>query len=172
MIRTILIPLDGSAFSEHALPLGKEFACALHARLVLVCVANGEMIRKSGLNDADRKEMAEKYAGVREEDHLLSTEPRMVERAQSQVRVIAEAEQYLQAVASRTIEPGIQVELAIPYGETVEGILTEVEVHGADMVIMAYHDRTRVSHLILNSVAISVLSRSPVPVLFVPTAQE
>jgi nucleotide-binding universal stress UspA family protein len=168
MLRTIIIPLDGSVFSERALPLGKELACAFGARLILVCVAGARTAPEWNFTDEDRRAIAEQYADVREEDHVISTDIRMVEHAQGQVRAVAEAERYLQRVAVRIAEPGIPVEIAIPYGSAAEGILTEIEIHTADLVIMSTHGRSGVSQLIGGSVTLAVLARSTVPVLLVP----
>src|SRR5512143_2964366 len=107
MIRTILVPLDGSPTGEAALPLAGELARGLNARLVLVCVAGPETALDLAFTDQDRQLIAEQYAGVTEEEHVLSTDPRMVEHAQGQVRAIAEAERYLAGVAGRLADQGI-----------------------------------------------------------------
>lgn len=103
-----------------------------------------------------------------EEEHTLSTDPQMVEHAQRQVRAIAEAERYLTNVAARFARHDIQVEIAIPYGKAFEGIMTEIELHSVDLVIMSTHDRSGISRLISGSTAQDVLAHSPVPVLLVP----
>jgi nucleotide-binding universal stress UspA family protein len=171
MIQTILIPLDGSPFSERALPLSKELARALNARLVLVCVAGAQTALDQELTDDDRRAVSERYAGVREEEHLLSTDPRMVEHAQGQIRAVAEAECYLESLAKQIAEPGIQIEIAVPYATAAEGILTEIELHSADMVVISTHRRSGLSRLIGGSVAQAVLAQSPVPVMLVPPEQ-
>jgi len=168
MIQTILIPLDGLEFSERALPIGIELGCALHARIVLVCVAGTDLALPHNLTDQDRRAISEQYAGVREEEHLLSTSPGMVERAQEQIRSVAEAERYLQGKAAQVARDDLQVEVAVPYGAADEGILTEIDLHSADLVIMATHARTGLNRLIGGSVAAAVLAHSPVPIIFVP----
>ena len=168
MIRTILIPLDGSAFSERALTVGSELAHALSARLVLVCVAGPDLALESDFTDGDQRAIAEKYAGVREEEHLLSTDPRMVEHMQGQVRAVAEAEAYLACVANRLAGTNIQVEVGVPYGPAAEGILTEIDLHSADLVIMSTHNRSGFSRMIGQSVTLAVIDRSRVPVMLVP----
>ena len=172
MIRTILVPLDGSALSERVLPLARELACGLSARVVLVCVAGEGLQLDLTLTEEDRRAIAEQYAGVREEDHALSTDPRMVEHAQKQVRAIAEAERYLAAVAARLGAEGLAVEATVPYGSAVDGILTEIDVHSADLVVMSTHGRSQLRQLIGGSVARGLLARSPVPVLLAPPEHE
>lgn len=168
MIQTILIPLEGSTFSERALPVGLELARTLHARLVLVCVAEAGRAAEWNFTDEDRQAISEQYAHVHEEEHVLSTDTRMVERIQGQVRAVDEAERYLQSIAARITEPGIQVEIAVPYGAPAEEILKEIEIRFADLVVMSTHGRSGVSRLIGGSVTIGVLAHSPVPVLLVP----
>jgi nucleotide-binding universal stress UspA family protein len=168
MIRSILVPLDGSEFSERALPVGCELARAIGARLVLVCVAGPGLALDVSLTAGDKRDIAEKYANVREEDHLLSTDPRMVERMVGQVRTVAEAEAYLAGVAARLAEANIQIETGVPYGSATEGILTEIDIHSVDLVVMSTHGRSGFSRLISGSVAQAVLARSRVPVLLVP----
>jgi nucleotide-binding universal stress UspA family protein len=168
MIQTILVPLDGSALSERALPVGIELARALGARLVLVCVAGTAPAIHRGFSDEDRRAISAQYANVKEEDHLLSTDPRMVEHAQAQVLAVAEAERYLASVAAKVAEQGLRAEGAVPYGAASEGILTEIDLRSADLVVMSTHGRSGLSRLIGGSVAQAVLARSTVPVMLVP----
>lgn len=171
MIRTILVPLDGSESGERALPLAGELAGGLNARLVLVCVAGRETALDVTFTDQDRQLIAEQYAGVTEEEHVLSTDPRMVEHAQGQVRAIAEAERYLAKVAARLAEQGIAAGTAVPYGKAVEGILTEIDVCNADLVVIATHPHSRLRRLAGGGVAQELAARSRAPVLFVPGAR-
>ncbi len=168
MIQTILVPLDGSPFSENALPLAIDLRNAFNAQLVLVCVAGNETALDRGFTQADRRAIAEQYANITEEDHLLSTNPRMVEHSQKQIRAVAEAEQYLAAVAARLAGQGVQAGLAVPYGAAVEGILTEIEIHSADLVVMATHNPSDLSQLFERSITRAIITRSQVPVLVVP----
>ncbi|HMD88890.1 MAG TPA: universal stress protein [Anaerolineaceae bacterium] len=168
MIRTILVPLDGSEFSERALPVGIELATALNARVVLVSVAGSESAIPLKLTPEDRREISEQYADVEEEEEVLSTEPRMVERAQEQIRAVDEAEEYLASIAAKLSDTGVQIEVAAPYGPAVEGILSEIDLRSADLVVMCTHGRSGLNRLISGSVASAVLAHSPVPVLMVP----
>jgi nucleotide-binding universal stress UspA family protein len=172
MIHTILIPLDGSALSERALPLASELAQRLNARLVLVCVAGSASGLDSSFTAEDRQAIAAQYSGVTEENHLLSTHGQMAEHAQGQMRVIAEAERYLANVAARMAEQGVVVEETIPYGEATRGILTEIDLRSVDLVVMSTHGRTGLNRLISGSVAQELLARSPVPVLLVPPQRQ
>jgi nucleotide-binding universal stress UspA family protein len=168
MIRTILVPLDGSELSERALPVGSELARALGCRLVVVCVAGTGSALDRRFKEEDRQAVAERYADVKEEDHLLSVDPQMVEHTQGQVREVAEAEAYTASVAARLTGQGLRAEAAVPYGDPADGILTEIDLHAADLVVMSTHGRSGLSRLLGGSVAQAVLGRSPVPILLVP----
>jgi nucleotide-binding universal stress UspA family protein len=172
MIRTILVPLDGSETGERALPVSSELARALEARLVLVCVAGAETALDLAFTDQDRQAIALQYTGVTEEDHLLSTDPRMVEHAQGQVRAIAEAERYLAGVAARLVQGGITAATAVPYGKAVEGILTEIDVCAADLVVIATHAHSRLRRMVGGGLAHELSARSLVPVLLVPCERQ
>jgi nucleotide-binding universal stress UspA family protein len=168
MIKTILVTLDGSEFSERALPVGLDLAKAFEARIVLVCVAGVESALPRELTKEDHRAISEQYANVTEEEHLLSTYPGMVEKAQGQIHAVAEAGHYLASIAAKLAETGIPVEWATPYGPAAEGILTEIDLHLADLVVMCTHGRSGLDRLISGSIASAVLTHSPVPVLMVP----
>lgn len=172
MIQAILVPLDGSTDSERALPVSCELAKALKAQLVLVCVAGEQSKLGQSFTDQDRQTIRERYAGVKEEEHLLSTDPKMIEHAQIQVRAIAEAETYLERVACRLAKDGVQIKTAIPYGPAAEGILTEIDLYSAGLVVMATRGRSRISRMINGSVTQAVLANSPAPVLLVPPGRK
>lgn len=169
MIQTILVPLDGSPFSERALSTSCDLAHALNARLVLVCVAGPGTDLGKSISEQDRIAIDEQYASVREEDHTLSVDPLMVEHAQRQVTEVAEAERYLAGIAARLTGEGMRVETAVPYGRAADGILTEIELRKADLVVMSSHGRSGLARLIAGSVTQAVISRSPVPVMVVPS---
>ncbi len=171
MFNAILVPLDGSTLSERALPVGCALARAFDARLVLVRVANAGASSGKEAGDEERRAIAEQRAGVKEEEHLLSTDPWAVERAQAQIRVVSEAEGYLAGVAERLGAEAVRVEAAVAYGDPAKGILLELELRSADLVVMCSHGRTGLRQLVAGSVAQAVLARSPVPVLLVPPAE-
>lgn len=172
MIKTILVPLDGSPRSENALPIALDLVRVLNSKLVLVCVAGDETSLDTRFTQGDRNAIAEKYANVTEEDHLLSTNPRMVEHAQRQVRAITAAEEYLSIVATRLATEGIRVETAVPFGGAVEGILTEIELHTADLIVMATETKSALGGIFEKSVAFALLTRSPIPILVIPPERE
>lgn len=91
---------------------------------------------------------------------------------EAQVRAVAEAKDYLAGVAATVSEQGLKVEVAVPYEDAAEGILLEIGLRGADLVIMCTHGRSGLGRWIYGSVAEQVLQRSPVPVVLVPPTGE
>jgi nucleotide-binding universal stress UspA family protein len=85
----------------------------------------------------------------------------------AQVHAVDEADAYLRDIASRLGERGLGVETAVVYGEAAEGILDEIRLRRADVVVMATHGRSGLGRWVYGSVADAVLAHSPVPVLLV-----
>jgi nucleotide-binding universal stress UspA family protein len=141
MYRTILVPLDGSPFSERALPMALSFARPLGSRLILTRAAAATTFPGADATDA-------------------------------QVEAVREARDYLAGVVASLSGEGVEVEIAVPYGDPAEQILMEIDLHSADLVVMCTHGRTGLGRWIYGSVAEQVLHRSPVPVVLVhPTGE-
>lgn len=85
----------------------------------------------------------------------------------AQVTSMDEVELYLKTKAAPLIEDGLKVEVGVPYAPPVEGILDEINLRGADLVVMTTHGRSGLGRLIYGSVAEAVLHHSPVPVLLI-----
>lgn len=134
MYQTILVPLDGTVFSERALPLASTIARATGSRLVLM-----------------RAAWAPQQPGM--------------DTLESQQWAIREAHMYLESVAQGLKAQDLPVELSAPHALADVAILREIAVQGADLVVMASHRQPNRQHEIVGSIAQSVLSSSPVPVI-------
>jgi len=88
-----------------------------------------------------------------------------------QVRMVAEAEQYLDDVASRLTNEYIGVETAVTYGDPATMIIDEVRLRQPDFVVMATHGHAGVSRLLYGSVAEEVIAHCPIPVMLVQDCQ-
>ncbi len=62
----------------------------------------------------------------------------------------------------------VSYEVVVVIGDPVREILRAIEEHDSDLVVMATHGRSGLSHFFLGSVAARVVRESPVPVLTVP----
>lgn len=142
-MRVILVPLDGSSFAEHALPVALGVATQSGARLVLVSV---------------HEEPAPAH-------HLPAPDggPPVAPLIQAALR------RYLARVKKRISQrlPDAQVEIAVLGGKAQEVLSTHARDSGADLIVLTTHGRGGPSRSWLGNVAEGVLRRAPVPVLVV-----
>ena len=134
--QTILVPLDGSALGELALPVAEALARQADAQLVLV-------------------------------RSVWRPESRHLDPVQAQFEDVQAVKVYLADIAQRLGEQGLLVTRAFPTLPPAQSILSEIESHQADLVVMSTHGRTGLGRWIFGSVAEAVLARSPVPVWLV-----
>ena len=160
MYGTILIPLDSSPFSERALPVATALARTTGGKLVLVRAASASVL--PGAHSADLQGRQ-----IQKEDLFISADAGGAGRTAAQIRAVEEAKRYLEGIAGRLAEQGFQAKVAVPYAAAAEGILTEIDVQAADLVVMCTHGQSGLGRWIYGSVAEEVLAHSPVPVLLV-----
>jgi nucleotide-binding universal stress UspA family protein len=160
MYRTILVPLDGSPFSERALSVATALSRTTGGKLVLVRAASASAL--PGAHSADLQGRQ-----IQKEDLFISADAGGAGRPAAQIRAIEEAERYLEGIAGRLAERGFQAKIAVPYAAAAEGILTEIDVQRADLVVMCTHGRSGLGRWIYGSVAEEMLAHSPMPVLLV-----
>ena len=142
MYRTILVPLDGSAFAEHALPLAVSIARRAGAtlRLVRVHVPAATLYRNSDL------------AANLDLDALVRDEERP----------------YLDHVSGRIAQVcGLRPDVALLDGRVADVLYEQGVSAGVDLVVMATHGRGPLSRLWLGSVADELVRRLPTPLLLV-----
>jgi nucleotide-binding universal stress UspA family protein len=144
----LLVPLDGSAFAEEALPVAQELADALGGELLLM------------------------RAGVPLE-HARPTESGGIVAPDQQLAALeAEARGYLRGVSDRlekrqaTTQPQIDARVGTP----AEAIAEASREHAVALIVMATHGRTGLARLLLGSVADDVLRHGSVPLLLVRPA--
>ena len=145
MYRLITVPLDGTPFSEHALPAAAALARLAGCRVELVRVvippASGTELAGAALLDAERMEALRTHA-TRE----------------------------LRGAAASAPLAGVEVATTVLVGSVPEALARHVEKSGADLVVMTTHERSRIERVVLGSVAESVVRRTYVPVFLVPEA--
>jgi nucleotide-binding universal stress UspA family protein len=142
MYHSLLVPLDGSVESEHALPVARSIALHAHATLHLAHVhMPSQIIYIDGLPVID------------EALHSLSREH---ERT------------YLQTIAQRlTQHPDLALSVANLEGPVVPTLLAHAAATATDLIIMTTHGRGGLSRLWLGSVADNLIHRTTVPLLVV-----
>ncbi len=140
MYKKILVPLDGEAGAEVALPVAVDLAKSDGTVIRLVYVAPTP-------------------SAIVAEGRVIAYADQESDRLQHLGMV------YLREAAHQLA--GLPVEYAVRFGEPAEEILEEAREFGADLVVMATHGRSGVARLMLGSVAEAVLRRSEVPVVLV-----
>lgn len=136
----IIVPLDGSVAAEKALPAATRLARTSGAALHVI----------RAVPQARAREQRHDVGLVRPSDHLA-----------------AEAEGYLQRIASRLRADHLDVRTTLWRGDAAEGILAAAQGDSASLVLLASGGRTSRGRWLLGSVARRVLRRAPVPVLLV-----
>jgi nucleotide-binding universal stress UspA family protein len=141
MLQSILVPLDGSLFSEHALPLALSIARRARASVQLVHVhvpvmhVTGISVLDSG---ADEK--------VKEQEWT-----------------------YLDDASCRwaATAPDVPIRTVLQGGYTPDALREQVAEGKADLIVMTTHGRGRLSHLWLGSVTDALVRTCSVPLLVV-----
>jgi nucleotide-binding universal stress UspA family protein len=144
--RRILVPLDGSALAEQALPLAVDLAGRASAVVILLqsigwarsAVADYPAFFASGLG-ADR----------------------LLEQAEDSAR------DYLAGVGQRLSETGLVAQPEIRLDPPAEAILTSVIEEQAELIVMSTHGRGGLGRWVYGSVTDRVLRGASLPVLLV-----
>jgi nucleotide-binding universal stress UspA family protein len=160
---TVLIPLDGSAFSRQIIPHAlRLFDPQAHALILL--------------------RVAELPAGVTSAPWPMSTVwalpthvmARDIERArypiyssQEEASARAAIERELRDEARALESAGFAVQIAVRFGDPAEEIVELVGAQHVDMVAMATHGRSGLRQFVLGSVAEQLLRELDVPVVLV-----
>jgi universal stress protein A len=139
-VNVIVVPTDFSDQSLTALDYAVGLADSYDAKLKVVFVNEpGLKISDMAWVGIDRRSMSEQQAA----DARRSIEKLVLERVPLDVTADAE----------------------ILYGEAVGKIIDYAADVNADLIVMATHGRTGVSHALLGSVAEQVVRKAPCPVL-------
>jgi nucleotide-binding universal stress UspA family protein len=140
-LQRILVPTDLSAHSLAGLGYAASLARYTGASIVLLYIADGGS-RRSHEREA------------RTQDPLRH---RALQKALEDVR----------SVMSVHLPPGVPCEPMVRTGLPADEILRCAEKERIDLVVMATHGRTGLQHILMGSVAETVVRRSRVPVLTV-----
>jgi nucleotide-binding universal stress UspA family protein len=90
-----------------------------------------------------------------------------VDQTDAEVKVVREAEDYLNTVEKRLKRKGFKVDTHVRYGNAAEEILNHAAMNDIDWVAMSTHGRSGVGRWLLGSVAEKVLRHSSKPIFLV-----
>ena len=141
MHRSLLVPLDGSAFGEHGLVRALALAKRHGATLDL--------------------------AHVHEVASLVYLEGVPLIDAGVEIEGIHSDRSYLDRVLARVTALGVQATASLLDGPTVSALETRAEELGSDLIVMTTHGRGRLERAWLGSVADGLARHSTRPVLLV-----
>ena len=143
MFKHLLVPVDGSETSLHAVAKAAGLAKAFGSEVTAVYVLDPYPFTGVGADFA--------YG-----------------QAQYLSAATAEANTALEAVKKQMDEAGVAVKTRVGEGHAVhEGIVRVADSVGADLIVMGSHGRRGLEKLVLGSVAQRVLSAARIPVLVV-----
>ena len=142
MYQIILVPLDGSAFGEQAVPVALSIARRAGATVQLTHI---HMAGQSPFVD-----------GPALADASLDAQARATERA------------YLAQLAEQ-VAPAhdVRVESLLLDGPVADTLIDHAHAAGVDLIVMSTHGRGALGRLWLGSVAAALVGRAPAPVLLV-----
>ncbi len=148
MYKSILVPLDGSSFGEHALPLAARIARRTGAELRLVHVHDREV-------EPDFPALTPyRFEGL---------DPRVLDR-----RTEAEEGQYLEEVSRKLAELApLALSTAVVDGGLITALERYIRESGGDLLVMSTHGRGSLGRLWLGSVADTLVRRAGKPVLLI-----
>ncbi len=148
MYRSILVPLDGSTFGEHALPLALTIARRSGATVQLAHVhVPSELMYAIG--------------GIPIVDDTLDAPSRESERA------------YLEGLTQRLASAwDLSITSAVLDGPAAAALNEHAVQHGVGLVVMSTHGRGPVSRFWLGSVADTLVRQAPMPVLLARPQQD
>jgi nucleotide-binding universal stress UspA family protein len=148
-LRRILVPLDGSALAEQALPIAQRLARSTGAQLLLLQVVQGL--------DADSKRML--FANEAEADAVIAGWR-------------ADAEEYIQKIAGELCMNGVAAEARTAVGAPEKVIDATIVDEDIGLVVMSTHGRTGLSRWYYGSVANKVLRSASCPLLLIRPESE
>jgi nucleotide-binding universal stress UspA family protein len=150
--RRLLVPLDGSQRSLHALPLAFAIAQPSEAKLDLLHVIVPVSMGEYGAAGIDPGYVPpEVYASMMDDLEVVARED-------------------LETAASACVQAGIDADIHSPFGTPADSIYHLAEDAHADLIVMSTHGRGGASRVLMGSVATAIIHRSLVPVIVVPAS--
>ena len=143
--RKIMLPLDGSEFASHALPIAQQLAQQLQAKLVLYRVVQN----------------------LQYEVGYTGRTPSLELNIERQQTLVDHATRWLQRLVDDLALHNVAAEAVVDIGEPGERILAYARADDIDLIVMGTHGRRGVPRLLHGSVAATVLADATCPVLLV-----
>jgi nucleotide-binding universal stress UspA family protein len=157
MFANILVPLDGSALSEHALPMAQHLARASPTVMHLLKVISLRPELEKALLDSGEASVT-----------VLELARDAAQRLRDAQTVHGQA--YLAGLAGPLRQAGLQVTTALREGAAAEQIVAYAQAQAIDLIVMSTHGYSGFKRFLLGSVTDRVLRAGQTPVLVVPAS--
>jgi nucleotide-binding universal stress UspA family protein len=144
MFQRILVPLDGSPSAEHALPVAARIARASKGSLLLVQVVATTV-----------------QYGLYPERHAIAQQEELLKTAHDA------AMYYLTGVTYKEELAGLDRHIEVLSGEPADRLLSLIERHQIDVVVMCRRGQTHSQHGVLGRTAHKIVRHSLAPALLV-----
>ena len=139
-MKTILVPFDGSGFSQKAFEKGLEIAEKFEAELIGLTVIQSKMSDSAGIS-------LERLQEIQDEEENI-------------------AAAMLKKLEDKANAKNVPFAMKIIHNpSSSDGIMAFVENSNVDLIVIGSHGRTGFRKLVLGSVANGVLARAKCPVL-------
>ena len=154
MFKNILVPLDGSRFSSHALRYAIDMAHRYKARLVLLRVVEPVMpvsvtSASIGLETSTSAQIA--LEGAKRQEQMNARRAR----------------RYMSKKLSEVTSRGIKASYHVVTGDPFDSIMKYCKKEHIDLVVMTTHGKSGLKRAILGSVADKVVRDARVPALVI-----
>jgi nucleotide-binding universal stress UspA family protein len=159
-MKTILVPLDGSALAEQALVYARMLAPLMSARVRLLHVVTEVDARSPLAYDISTLYSLNDVITAQQERHQ-----------QSWQAMREHAEGYLASQALRLRDEGLDVDIDVHFGSSPEVITEVAETRQVALIVMATHGYGGLRRWALGSVTDRVVQSSPSPVFVVRGAE-
>jgi nucleotide-binding universal stress UspA family protein len=141
MYQKILVPLDGSNYSESIMQIARGLISGWGGTPDLILFMVVEPFRNQPFRSGDdwnekMKKEAEKVAN-----------------------------NYLEQLAEKLNADGIKARAVVEYGDPAQAIMDYVKKNGVDLIVMSTHGRSGLARMVFGSVADRIIHHSLVPVL-------
>ncbi|MDZ4278422.1 MAG: universal stress protein [Dehalococcoidia bacterium] len=169
MFKKVLVPLDGSALSEEALPVAQRLLDGGADEATLFIAADAPQPtrrRRAGLQQPVSIAMA--AAGPMLGQDVPATPPSNAENnSQAVERREHELLEYLAKAGRGLVQTGRLVSAAVHFGDPAKEIISFAKRGGFDVIVMATHGRSGLRETLQGSVTSEVLRSGVAPVLVI-----
>jgi nucleotide-binding universal stress UspA family protein len=158
----IVVPIDYSENSEHAIQWGASLAQKYGAQLLLLHVIPKAVEEVYPQGARSLSPIASYYEGMAPGSLPAIQQPIVIDLQEK-------AQTRLHSFACKSLRQPTLVQVKVAVGKPAEEILRVAREEGADMIVMGTHGRTGLRHLLLGSVAEEVTRHASCPVFTLRT---